>query len=104
VSGASARRKEFLRRLFHELPPPSSENANIILHESTRELWFSTGEASTEEIVQKWAHLSRHEIACDVAARVLAPGLGVSADYVHQLLPRLRRRASRINRALAAQN
>lgn len=98
ASAKSARKRRALLDELFEWLPEGSRDPKSPFHPVSGNLCF---EASDEDL-ERWAvHSSRHEIALEIAEKVLEPILGLNKTYLRRLLPGLRRKAERMDRALA---
>ena len=89
-------RKDFLKSLFHDVPPVGDRKKRYIFHPETREIFFE----ASEQDIDRWSKLPRHKIALEITVKVLErSGVHITPNYLHRILPELRDLAYRIEHA-----
>ena len=89
-------REKSIRKAFDTLSPVSGRDKNRFYHPETGQLYL---EAEPDDISQ-WSELPKSKIAEDIAVRIVKGRRMLSRKYLHLLLPKLRKLARAIDRAL----
>src|SRR5262249_37830258 len=90
-------RREFLDRIFEQLPPVQGRQGRRLRHPKSNDFFFDVPDSE----LTRWAQtLSRKQIALEITVAVVKKtGVPLTVESLRRLLPKLRTSASRIDRA-----
>jgi len=91
-------RREFLDRIFEQLPPVPGRRGWRLRHPKSNDFFFDVPDSE----LTRWARtLSRRRIALEITVAVVRKtGVPLTVESLRRLLPKLRARKRRINQAL----
>ncbi len=89
-------RKEVFDNAFSRLPKVFNRQSRSFYHPQTGEIFFEV----PDEELNCWLTLPKSKIAEEIAVHVVKGGTQLSANSLHNLLPKLRRMAQQVDHAL----